>query len=359
METTISTPRIAADQQARLQIKTLLVSGGDDGHEIVLGLTRRPKALSPKYLYDQRGSELFEQICDLPEYYPTRTEAAILAQHSESIVRHTGACELVELGSGSSTKTRYLFDAYQQAELPLHYVPVDVSGEMLKASAEQLLNEYPSLSVQGLVSTYEPALRHLPATALSARMVVFLGSTLGNLDPAACDRFLAQVSQALNPGDYFLLGVDLHKDTATLEAAYNDSQGITAAFNLNLLSHLNWRFGSDFDPRQFKHVAFYNEAQHQIEIYLESQVAQSVHFQGLNLTAKFEAKERLLSEISRKFELDEMTVQLAEHRLSVRETYTDPNQWFGLILAQRQSYGSLADRVAADSRRPICCLLRD
>ncbi len=320
----------------RLTITNLMAAEHQPvGHDVIVGLTSRPKALPPKYLYDQRGSELFEQICELPEYYPTRTETAILQQCAAQIVQQTGACELVELGSGSATKTRYLFDAYQQAELPLHYVPVDVSGEMLEISAQSLLRAYPSMKISGLVSTYEPALAQLPGATLPARMVVFLGSTLGNLDNEACDHFLTQVSQALNPGDYFLLGVDLHKDTPTLEAAYNDSQGITAAFNLNLLSHLNWRFGGHFDPSQFAHVAFYNETQRQIEIYLESLQAQSVTLTDLGLTVAFEAKERLLSEISRKFELGEMTAQLAQHQLTVCDTYTDSNRWFGLILAQR------------------------
>ncbi|MEO1591011.1 MAG: L-histidine N(alpha)-methyltransferase [Cyanobacteria bacterium J06632_22] len=335
METTLFSPRPAAHPQDRLRIETLLTAQVEDGQDVISGLTHHPKALPPKYLYDQRGSELFELICALPEYYPTRTEAAILQQYSGAIARRTGPCELVELGSGSSTKTRYLFDAYAQAGLPLHYVPVDVSGDMLKCSAQQLLLDYPSLSITGLVSTYEPALQQLPPTVLPARMVVFLGSTLGNLSPQECDRFLSQVSQALNPGDYFLLGVDLHKETAVLEAAYNDSQNITAAFNLNLLSHLNWRFGGDFEPQLFDHVAFYNEAQHQIEIYLESQTAQSVHFNRLGLTVSFDAHEKLLSEISRKFELSAMTAQLAQHHLTVCDAYTDPNRWFGLILAQR------------------------
>ncbi|MEM6349816.1 MAG: L-histidine N(alpha)-methyltransferase [Cyanobacteria bacterium P01_D01_bin.14] len=333
-----TTPPARPTSQAgenRLQLDDLMAIETAEGYDVVAGLTHQPKSLPPKYLYDQRGSELFELICDLPEYYPTRTETAILQRFSGQIAHITGACELVELGSGSSTKTRYLFDAYQQAGLPLHYIPVDVSGDMLKASAQQLLGEYPTLSIHGLVSTYEPALTQLPSAQQPTRMIAFLGSTLGNLDSTACDRFLAHISDALQPGDYFLLGVDLHKDTATLEAAYNDSQGITAAFNLNLLNHLNWRFGGNFDLNQFTHVARYNEADRQIEIYLESQRAQSVHLKALNLMIAFDQGERLLSEISRKFELDSMTAQLAQHQLNVRKIFTDDHRWFGLILAQR------------------------
>ncbi|MEL6249682.1 MAG: L-histidine N(alpha)-methyltransferase, partial [Cyanobacteria bacterium J06627_15] len=155
----------------RLQLDDLMAIETAEGHDVVVGLTHQPKSLPPKYLYDQRGSELFELICDLPEYYPTRTETAILQRFSSQIAHITGGCELVELGSGSSTKTRYLFDAYQQAGLPLHYVPVDVSGDMLKASAQQLLGEYPTLSIHGLVSTYEPALTQLPSAQQPTRMI--------------------------------------------------------------------------------------------------------------------------------------------------------------------------------------------
>ena len=325
---------------ARLHIQTLLSnSSGEspvDGQDVIEGLTQTPKSLPPKYFYDHLGSELFEKICTLPEYYPTRTEAAIFECYAREITQLTGPCELVELGSGSATKTRILLDAYQANGLPLRYVPVDVSGTMLKDSSHQLLRDYPDLSIHGLVSTYEPALQSLPSNDLATRMVMFIGSTLGNLSPDACERFLQQVSAALDPGQFFLLGLDLQKDIATVEAAYNDAQGITALFNLNMLQHLNYRYGGDFCLDDFRHEALYNLDAHQIEMYLVSQRQQTVTLKALDLTANFDKGERLLSEISRKFDPLQMSEQLANHRLNLLRTFTDERRWFGLVLAQKQ-----------------------
>lgn len=307
----------------------------DGGQDVVSGLTQTPKSLPPKYFYDDRGSQLFEAITTLPEYYLTRTETQILQQDADAIARRVGACDLVELGSGSSTKTRILFDAYHQQNIPLRYVPVDVSGGILEDTARQLIQDYADLSVHGLVSTYEAALADLPATDLPRRLIAFIGSTLGNLSPQHCEQFFQQVSQALQPGDYFLLGVDRHKATARLEAAYNDSQGVTAAFNLNMLHHLNWRFQGDFDPGQFRHVAFYNEGDRQMELYIESLQAQTVTLKALDLTVTFQAGERLLSEISRKFAIAPLTADLLTHGFQMIETFTDDQQDFALCLCQR------------------------
>ncbi len=305
------------------------------GDDVIAGLSARPKALPPKYFYDERGSQLFEQICALPEYYPTRTETAIFEACSGAIARLTGPCEIAELGSGSATKTRILLTAYQQAHYPLRYVPIDVSGTMLEASAEQLLREYPELSVHGLVSTYESALANLPSPHLPARMLCFIGSTLGNLQPSECEQFLASISRTLRPKDYFLLGLDLQKETSVLEAAYNDSQGVTAAFNLNMLRHLNERFEGNFDLDSFAHVARYSTQQHQIEMYLKSLKTQAVHLKALSFTADFEAGELLLSEISRKFDLQDISRTLQQQQLPVLKAFTDQNSWFGLLLCQR------------------------
>ena len=206
---------------------------------------------------------------------------------------------------------------------------------MLTESAQQLLTKYPALSIHGLVSTYELALASLPATQLPARMICFIGSTLGNLQPHECDDFLAKVSHVSRPGDYFLLGVDLQKETSILEAAYNDAQGITAAFNLNMLHHLNRRFDGPFETDSFSHVACYNQHQAQIEMHLQSLKAQTVQLKALNVTAHFEQGERLRSEISRKFDLKETSQMLARHQLPVVKTFTDKQQWFGLLLSQR------------------------
>ena len=320
----------------RLIIRNLIESRkAENGQDVIKGLSAQPKALPPKYFYDQRGSELFEEICQLLEYYPTRTETAIFEAYGSAIARLTGPCEIAELGSGSATKTQILLDAYQSAGYPLRYLPIDVSETMLTESAQQLLTKYPSLSIHGLVSTYELALASLPPAQLPARMLCFIGSTLGNLQPHECTEFLAKVSHVLRPGDYFLLGLDLQKETSILEAAYNDAQGITAAFNLNMLQHLNWRFDGDFETDSFSHMAYYNQDKNQIEMHLKSLKAQAVHLKSLNFTAHFEQGERLLSEISRKFDLQETSQMLASHQLPVVNTFTDKQQWFGLLLSQR------------------------
>ncbi|MEO0868381.1 MAG: L-histidine N(alpha)-methyltransferase, partial [Cyanobacteria bacterium J06642_11] len=288
-----------------------------------------------KYFYDQQGSELFEQICTLPEYYPTRTEASIFQAYANSITTCTGPCELVELGSGSATKTRILLDAYSAKAYALRYVPIDVSGSILQESSIDLLDTYPSLTIHGLISTYEPALQALPELQLPTRMLMFIGSTLGNLTPTESDQFLQKVSTALAPGQFFLLGLDLQKDIPTVEAAYNDDQGITAAFNLNMLRHLNYRYSGDFDLKAFEHAAIYNSSDHQIEMYLVSKSAQTVTLKDLNLTIQFRAGERLLTEISRKFSPEQMKSQLSTHGLETIHTFTDANRWFGLMLARK------------------------
>jgi dimethylhistidine N-methyltransferase len=323
----------------RMTIDHLLPDGARptvaDGADVIAGLTASPKSLPPKYFYDDRGSQLFEQITELPEYYLTRTETQILANYAEAIAHITGPCELVELGSGSSTKTRYLLSAQERAGYAMHYIPVDVSGGMLAATAEQLLGEYDHLSIHGLVGTYGAALQHLISPQLPARMVAFIGSTLGNLEPQACHDLLNKISAVLNPGDYFLLGVDLEKDPDILHQAYNDSQGVTAAFNLNMLSHLNWRFQGNFQINQFRHKAFFNTEASQIEIYLESLRTQTTILETLDLKVSFEAGETLLSEISRKFRIDRLGQELESVGMKLIKTFTDDQQWFGLLLCQK------------------------
>lgn len=321
----------------RLRAKHLApASASDDGKDVVSGLTRSRKSLPPRYFYDDKGSQLFEQICELPEYYPTRTEAWILREYALEVAQWTGVCELVELGSGSSSKTRLLLDACQQLGYPLRYVPIDVSAGILEDSAQQLLLDYPTLKIQALVGTYEQAIAHLPPSLLPTRMMIFLGSTLGNFTKGECDRFFASISQALEPGDYFLLGVDLQKPKAVLEAAYNDSQGVTAAFNLNMLAHLNSRFDGNFDLDLFSHRAIYNETEAQIEMYLQAKQAHAVRLETLDLTVNFAAGESILTEISRKFDLSTMQKDLRDRGLEVLHAWTDPQQWFGLILSRVQ-----------------------
>ncbi len=323
----------------RLKIEYLLdtkVAAEDKGQDVIQGLKRSPKTLPPRYFYDSKGSELFEQICQLPEYYPTRTETSILEQYATDIARTTQAKELVELGSGSSTKTRLLLDAYQSLNNPLYYLPIDVSGSILKDSAYNLLADYPNLKIQGKVATYTQALQQLQSSAFGKRTIAFLGSSIGNLNPIQCDRFIDKVTSALNSGDYFLLGIDLQKSPEILEAAYNDSQGVTAKFNLNMLQHLNWRFDANFDLDLFNHQAIYNPVKNQIEMYLISKQTHTVHLKNIDLIVDFAEKEIILTEISRKSNLEEISSYLKTKDLQLIKQYTDNKQWFGLLLCQKQ-----------------------
>jgi L-histidine Nalpha-methyltransferase len=323
--------------KSRLSLDYLLDSKAiveANSRDVVFGLTRFPKSLPAYYFYDRRGSELFEAICRLPEYYPTRTEGTILAKYAGEIAKITGKIELIELGSGSSLKTRLLLDAYQQIDRSLTYMPIDVSGSILKDSALDLLADYRDLKIIGKVATYQQALQQLPS---GSKLVLFLGSSIGNFNPEECDLFIDLLADSLNVGDYFLLGIDLQKPREILEAAYNDSQGITAEFNLNMLEHLNWRFQGNFALDSFKHRAIYNLEACQIEMYLISQQVQTVKLEVLDLQVEFAAEETILTEISRKFNLQQMTAYLEEKNLKSIATYTDSKQWFGLLLCQKKS----------------------
>jgi dimethylhistidine N-methyltransferase len=324
------------EQRLELQrlLEPTLVVLPTAGIDVVKGLTQIPKSLPPRYFYDDRGSELFEQICQLPEYYLTRTEIKILEEYAGEITSITGACEIVELGSGSSTKTRILLDAYKQQGLPLRYLPIDVSAGMLETSARQLLKDYLSLHVHAIAGTYESALQQLIPKQLPNRMICFVGSSLGNLNEHECDIFFSQITDALNVGEYFLLGVDLQKPKDILEAAYNDSQGVTAAFNINMLQHLNRLFEGNFDTTEFEHKAFYNETEHQIEMHLVSKRSQSVQLRTFNLSVDFAEGESIRTEISRKFDLDNIQQELASKNLVAKKVWTDANEWFGLLLCQ-------------------------
>jgi L-histidine Nalpha-methyltransferase len=324
---------------ARLHIEHLLAENElqDSPDQMIDGLNGHPKSLPSKYFYDDLGSELFELITELPEYYPTRTEAAILQNFAAEIAATTGACELVELGSGSSTKTRILLDAFRDRNFPLRYLPIDISGSILESSAIDLLVDYPTLEIHGFVSTYETALKHLPQSQLPTRMVSFLGSTLGNFDPDQYAAFCDRIATVLQPGEYFLLGIDLQKSKKVLEAAYNDASGVTAEFNLNLLQHLNDKFGSNFDPDQFEHLAFYNQEQHQIEMHLRSRSQQTVKLplkESASLCIDFACGETILTEISRKFNLKQLSQDLETRGFRHIKSWTDPNHWYGLLLCQ-------------------------
>ena len=310
------------------------------GSDVVDGLTGAPKSLPPRYFYDDTGSLLFEQITDLPEYYPTRTEESILAAAAAEIVERTGTCELIELGIGSARKTRVLIEAYWsvgRGDAPaLRYLPVDVSGQILKDSSRELIDSFPGLQVWGLIGTYEQALANLPPRELDTRMVLFLGSTVGNLTPRETVAFLRRTASALKSGEYFLIGFDLQKDIPVLEAAYNDAQGVTAAFNLNMLTHLNWRYEGDFDVDRFAHHAFYNQTENQIEMHLVSETEQRATLGALDLTVPFVAKETIHTEISRKFTVGDMHGVFQGCGFEPVSNWTDPNSWFALALYRKR-----------------------
>jgi L-histidine Nalpha-methyltransferase len=337
-----------ADRQQFTDLLQTIAAGGTDADQVARaelrhGLQQQPKTIPAQYFYDARGSQLFEQICDLPEYYLTRTETAIFDAYADQLAHITGPCEIIELGSGSSTKTRLLLDAYARLRPheALHYGPIDVSPSILEISAQQLLQDYPTLQIHSYVSTYDLALRHLPPTSAPSRLICFIGSSLGNFAPNDCDRLLGQISAALQPGEFFLLGIDLRKPQAILEAAYDDAQGVTAAFNLNMLQHLNDRFAADFDLHQFEHVARYNPIAHQIEMHLRSRQTQTVQLAALDLTLEFTEGETILSEISRKFDPGEMQMLLQAQGLDVQQIWTDAQAWFGVILCQKGAGSSI------------------
>src|ERR1700752_572564 len=226
-------------------------------NDVLDGLTRPFKELPPKHFYDSRGSELFDQICELPEYYPTRTERSILQERAEEIAGLTGAVELVELGSGTAAKTRVLLDSLHAAGTLRRYVPLDVTESMVRDCARELTAEYPGLRVHGVIGDFERHLDRVPA-AEGPRIVAFLGGTIGNFPPGSRRRFLRQIARLLGPEDFLLMGTDLVKDPRVLEAAYDDSEGVTAEFNRNVLTVLNRELQADFDPEDFDHVALFD-----------------------------------------------------------------------------------------------------
>jgi L-histidine N-alpha-methyltransferase len=310
--------------------------------DALAGLTATPKSLPPKWFYDAQGSALFEKITELPEYYPTRAERAILRAVAPEIAALTGAAALVELGSGSSEKTRLLLSALRDAGTLRGYVPVDVSESALAAAGDALTAEYPGLAVNAVVADFEKYLGvpSNPGNGTTAgddnggpRLVAFLGSTIGNMVPAERAVFLRRVRARLRPGDAFLLGTDLVKDPAVLVAAYDDSAGVTAAFNKNVLAVLNAELGADFDLDAFDHVALWDAEREWIEMRLRAASAQTVLVAGLGLTVEFAAGEEMRTEVSAKFREAGVRTELAAAGLAVRSWWTDPGGQFGLSLA--------------------------
>ncbi|MGE7435454.1 L-histidine N(alpha)-methyltransferase [Kitasatospora sp. NPDC001175] len=301
-------------------------------HDVRHGLTANPKWLPPKWFYDARGSELFEEITRLPEYYPTRAEREILIARSREIAAVTKARTLVELGSGSSEKTRLLLDALREVGSLRSYIPVDVSESALTSAGRALTGEYPEIAVHAIVSDFTRGLG-LPPDG-GPRLVAFLGGTVGNMPPAERAEFLATLRRELEPGDALLLGTDLVKEPAVLVAAYDDAAGVTAAFNRNVLSVVNRELSADFDPAAFEHVALWDPAAEWIEMRLRSRRSQTVKVEALSLPVHFAEGEELRTEISAKFRHARVADELTAAGFRLTEWWTDDQGRFGLSLAE-------------------------
>ena len=301
---------------------------------IARGLGDSPRWLSCRYLYDAEGSSLFEDITLQPEYYLTRTEDALLAQHASRLRARAGAATVVELGSGSSTKTRHVLRAWTSGGQRARYVPVDISRDMLEASCRALEAEFPSLEVRALAGTYEQAFARL--REFSPLMLLFLGSSLGNFDRSDTAAFLERVADSLSAGDHLLLGLDLVKDPAVLEAAYNDAAGVSAAFTRNLFARMNRELGTDLDLDAIEHVAYWNESRERIDIFARFTRQAVIELPELDRSFRLAAGEMVLTEVSRKFRIPEMTAAAARHGFEAVETITDPDQAFALLLLRRR-----------------------
>ena len=295
------------------------------------GLARTPKSLPPKWFYDATGSDLFDQITRLPEYYPTRAEASILTERAAEIAAASGADTLIELGSGTSEKTRMLLDALAAQKSLRRFVPFDVDATVLEAAGAALSDEYPGLQLDAVCGDFERHLGELPRGG--RRLVAFLGSTIGNLTPGPRATFLATLSEALEPGDALLLGTDLVKDTGRLVRAYDDAAGTTARFNKNVLAVVNRELNADFDIDNYHHVARWNAEDSRIEMWLRAQTAAQVHIRALGMTVDFAAGEELLTEVSCKFRPEDVTAELAAAGLRRTHWWTDAAGDFGLALA--------------------------
>jgi L-histidine Nalpha-methyltransferase len=313
--------------------------------DVLDGLTRPFKELPPKHFYDARGAELFDLICELPEYYPTRAERAILERYAAEISALTCAAELVELGSGTASKTRVLLDALHGDGTLLRYVPVDVTESMVRECAAELTEEYPGLLVHGVIGDFERHLDQIPP-AVGPRIVAFLGGTIGNFPPGSRRRVLREIARLLGPEDYLLMGTDLVKDPAVLEAAYDDEQGVTAEFNRNVLRVLNRELGADFEPDDFEHVALFDREHEWIEMRLRARREHTTLVRDLDLPVHFDAGEEMRTEISAKFTTERIDNDLSSAGLEPVRRLTDADGLFALTLSR---VAALAQDAAPDA----------
>jgi dimethylhistidine N-methyltransferase len=303
--------------------------------EISSSLNRDSKFINPKFFYDKKGSNLFEKICSLPEYYPTRTEISILKQLQDELPCYLDEnFRLVELGSGASVKTKLILDILAKLQNTIDYFPIDIS-EILTESSEQLLKNYDKLHITGLIDTYEGGLEFLKNFDDAKNLIIFLGSSFGNFSPNDGYRFLQKINSTMKSGDLFLIGLDLVKDKQILESAYDDSQGVTAEFNLNILSRINDELDADFDLKNFSHHVIYNEEAQRIEMNLKSLVNQSVIVSKSNLSLNLEKDELINTEYSHKYKLSQINELLDSTGFKIKQIWLDDNKYFSLTLASK------------------------
>lgn len=320
----------------RLEIFFYSSNGGGNSFadDVKKGLGSPCKYLLPKYFYDRKGSELFEKICDTPEYYVTRTETELLKKYSDEITKaNCNKKYLVELGSGSSVKTKYLIDSLIKAKKYLHYLPIDVS-DILITSSKELLKDNKGLRVSGYISEYEKGLSLISEMYSDPKLILFLGSSIGNFDFLQSVKFVSFIRSKMNKGDSLLIGFDMRKDINVLNAAYNDKDGITAAFNLNLLERINNELGGDFDLNKFKHKAFFNEEHSRIEMHLVSLCEQDVKIDSTCQTVHFEKGENIYTESSYKFTTDMISDIGWFSNMRLTNIWTDDKRYFSLCLFQ-------------------------
>ena len=312
------------------------------GSEVYIGLTARPKALAPWLFYDEAGSRLFERITELPEYYLTRTEHAIFAKHADEIITAASgdpsmrSLTMIELGAGTAAKTSLLLDAAVRRQDKVDYLAIDVSASPLTAAKERIERENPSVTVTPRVADYTAGVADFPADG-KRRMVLYIGSSIGNFEPANAVKLLRDVRAHLSPGDRLLLGVDRVKDISILLRAYDDEAGVTEAFNKNILVRVNRELGANFNPRLFRHRARWNEKHSRIEMHLESLIAQHVTIRALDLDVKFTRGETIHTENSYKFTREAVVDVLMRSGFALTRCWTDESEWFGVYLATAMS----------------------
>ena len=326
--------RTEAPAHKRLQFYAMDVQANQHtfARDVAHGLAAPQKWLPPKYFYDERGSRLYEQICALPEYYPYRAEEEILSTYATQIHAEIGHLALVEFGSGSATKTRHLLAVYEWAGRPFCYCPVDIAQEVLWDTANRLLQDYSYVEIRALHADFAGRPEVIQSFQLEKKAVAFFGSSLGNFTPTESAEFLQRTAAIMGPEDVFLLGIDLKKSPAILIPAYDDAQGVTAAFNLNILHRINRELGGQFNPPSFEHLAVYNDGQGCVEMHLRSQQAQRVPIIEIDQVVSFDKDETIHTESSYKYSLDEVRDLGYQANLVLRRTWFDARRYFLLAL---------------------------